>query len=93
MFKPMAATVLFALIASLIIALTLMPVLASYAFRRKHVEKETWLMRRASRAYAAGSTKGDYGSRFVTAGIAHSLVCGIAFHCAVSGCGVYSDLG
>jgi heavy metal efflux system protein len=35
----------------LIIALTLMPVLASYAFRRKHQEKETWLMRRASRAY------------------------------------------
>ena len=52
MFKPMAATVLFALLASLVIALTLMPVLASYAFRRGHVEKETWLMRGASRAYA-----------------------------------------
>ena len=52
MFKPMAATVLFALLASLVIALTLMPVLASYAFRRKHKEKETWLMRRASHAYA-----------------------------------------
>ncbi len=53
MFKPMAATVLFALIASLIIALTLMPVLASFVFRRKHVEKETWIMRYAIRGYAA----------------------------------------
>jgi cobalt-zinc-cadmium resistance protein CzcA len=51
MFRPMAATVLFALIASLVIALTLMPVLASYAFKRGAVEKETWLMRRFSRPY------------------------------------------
>ena len=34
MFRPMALTVLFAVGASLVIALTLMPVLASYAFRR-----------------------------------------------------------
>jgi cobalt-zinc-cadmium resistance protein CzcA len=51
MFQPMAATVLFALLASLIIALTLMPVLASYAFKHGAVEKETWLMRRFSRPY------------------------------------------
>jgi heavy metal efflux system protein len=51
MFRPMAATVLFALLASLVIALTLMPVLASYAFKRGAVEKETWLMRRFSRPY------------------------------------------
>jgi cobalt-zinc-cadmium resistance protein CzcA len=47
----MAATVLFALLASLVIALTLMPVLASYAFKRGVVEKETWLMRRFRRPY------------------------------------------
>lgn len=72
MFKPMAATVLFALAASLIIALTLMPVLASYAFRKKHVEKETWLMRRASRLYAPFLGR---ALRFplVTAGVAVAL--------------------
>ncbi|MCU1247135.1 MAG: heavy metal efflux pump, cobalt-zinc-cadmium [Edaphobacter sp.] len=35
MFKPMAATVLFALLASLVVALTLMPVLSWYVLRRK----------------------------------------------------------
>lgn len=51
MFKPMAATVLFALFASLVIALTLMPVLAWYAFRKQASEKHTWLMRQFDRAY------------------------------------------
>lgn len=51
MFKPMAATVLFALFASLAIALTLMPVLAWYAFRKQASEKHTWLMRQFDRAY------------------------------------------
>ncbi len=72
MFKPMAATVLFALIASLIIALTLMPVLASFAFRRKHEEKETWLMRRASRTYAP-LLKRALRFPIMTAGIAVAL--------------------
>ena len=53
MFRPMAATVLFALLASLVIAMTLMPVLASYAFKHGAIEKETWLMRRFSRPYTA----------------------------------------
>jgi cobalt-zinc-cadmium resistance protein CzcA len=52
MFKPMAATVLFAVGASLIIALVLMPVLAWYAFRGRSSERETWLMRRMAAAYA-----------------------------------------
>ncbi len=51
MFRPMAFTVLFAVLASLIVALTLMPVLASFAFRKKLSEKETWLMRKASAGY------------------------------------------
>jgi cobalt-zinc-cadmium resistance protein CzcA len=51
MFKPMAATVLFALAASLIIALTLMPVLSWYAFRRSGKEHDTWFMRQIRRAY------------------------------------------
>ena len=51
MFKPMAITVLFALFASLAIALTLMPVMSWYAFRRGVTEKHTWLMRRMDNLY------------------------------------------
>ncbi len=46
MFKPMAATVLFALIGSLLVALTLMPVLSWYVLRNKAVEKHTLVMRK-----------------------------------------------
>jgi heavy metal efflux system protein len=46
MFKPMAATVLFALIGSLFIALTLMPVLSWYVLRNKAAEKHTLVMRK-----------------------------------------------
>lgn len=51
MFKPMAATVLFALLASLVIALTLMPVLSSYLLRKEAKEEHTWLMRKFDRIY------------------------------------------
>ena len=54
MFKPMAATVLFALLASLVIALTLMPVLGWIAFRNTRAqagEEETWIMRQFHRWY------------------------------------------
>ncbi len=45
MFRPMALTVVFALIGSLILALTLMPVLASLAFRRHTEEREPRVVR------------------------------------------------
>jgi heavy metal efflux system protein len=51
MFKPMAATVVFALTASLLIALTLMPVLSWYAFRRTVEERDTWFMGRMRAVY------------------------------------------
>lgn len=51
MFRPMALTVIFALAASLILALTLMPVLASMFFRKGVKEKETWLIRTAHYLY------------------------------------------
>ncbi len=51
MFKPMAATVLFALLASLLIALTLMPVLGWYALPKHPREEHTWLMRKADHYY------------------------------------------
>ena len=44
MFRPMALTVIFALIGSLILALTLMPVLAALLFRKNVQEKEPRIM-------------------------------------------------
>ena len=51
MFRPMALTVIFALCASLVLSLTLMPVLASFFFRRGVREHETWILRQVKRAY------------------------------------------
>jgi heavy metal efflux system protein len=51
MFRPMAATVLFALIGSLVLALTLMPVLSWFSFRKGVREKETWIMRQIHLLY------------------------------------------
>ena len=50
MFRPMAITVIFALIGSLVLAMTLMPTLASL-FLRGGQEKDTWVMRKARQAY------------------------------------------
>ena len=50
MFRPMALTVVFALAASLVLALTLMPVLASL-FLKNVKESEPWLFRMAKRVY------------------------------------------
>ena len=45
MFRPMALTVIFALVGSLVLALTLMPVLCSYFLRGKIREHDNWLVR------------------------------------------------
>jgi len=50
MFRPMALTVVFALAGSLLCALTLMPVLASFFLQRAD-EREPWLFRLAKRLY------------------------------------------
>jgi cobalt-zinc-cadmium resistance protein CzcA len=52
MFKPMALTMIFALVGSLILSLTLMPVLASLWLPKQVKEKEPWLVRLARRLYA-----------------------------------------
>ena len=52
MFRPMALTVIFALIGSMIMSLTLMPVLASLLLPRKIEEREPLLMRVAHRIHA-----------------------------------------
>lgn len=51
LFVPMALTVIFALAGSLVLSLTLMPVLASYLLPRKPRERENLLVRLAKRAY------------------------------------------
>ncbi len=51
LFRPMALTVIFALVGSLILSLTVMPVLASLLLPRKVAESEPWLIRVARRVY------------------------------------------
>ena len=51
MFRPMAITVVFALVGSLVLALTLIPVLASIFLRHTHAHEDTWLVRTVRRAY------------------------------------------
>ncbi|MFW2389262.1 MAG: efflux RND transporter permease subunit [Polyangiales bacterium] len=52
MFQPMALTVVFALAASLVLALTWVPALCTFVFRKGVVEHETWLLRKLRAWYA-----------------------------------------
>jgi len=52
LFRPMALTMIFALAGSLMLSLSLMPVLASLFLPKKMKESEPWLVRRAQAAYA-----------------------------------------
>lgn len=52
LFRPMALTVIFALMGSMVLSLTLMPVLASLLLPRRIEEREPWLMRLAHRIHA-----------------------------------------
>ena len=52
MFRPMALTVIFALVASLVLTLVLMPVLATFALRGRVSEHDSWVIARVRRAYA-----------------------------------------
>jgi cobalt-zinc-cadmium resistance protein CzcA len=51
MFRPMAATVIFALTGSLLLSLTATPVLASYLLRAGMSERDTWPIRAAKLIY------------------------------------------
>ncbi len=51
MFRPMALTVVFALVGSLVLTFLLTPVLISLGLRGRVEEKDVWLMRRAKRLY------------------------------------------
>lgn len=52
LFRPMAATVLLALLGAFVLSLTLVPVLTSYVVRPASGHGETWLLRRAQKLYA-----------------------------------------
>lgn len=52
MFKPMAITVMMALIGALILSLTLMPVLCSFFLSGKISEKDNWIIGALKRVYA-----------------------------------------
>ena len=51
-FKPMALTLTFALVVGTILALTVVPVLASFAFQKKIAGGESWVVRKMHRPYA-----------------------------------------
>ncbi|MEA3097411.1 CusA/CzcA family heavy metal efflux RND transporter [Caballeronia mineralivorans] len=57
MFKPMAMTVIFALIASLALTLTLMPVLASFLLRHRVAEHDSRIIQWARRVYRPALTR------------------------------------
>jgi cobalt-zinc-cadmium resistance protein CzcA len=50
-FRPMALTLTFALVTGTILALTLVPVLASFAFKGKFAAHESWIVRRLIHFY------------------------------------------
>jgi heavy metal efflux system protein len=52
LFRPMATTVLLALLGAFVLSLTVVPALTSYVVRERAGEHETWLLRRARAAYA-----------------------------------------
>jgi cobalt-zinc-cadmium resistance protein CzcA len=68
----MALTVIFALAASLVLSLTLMPVLASFFFRRGVREKETWAIRKIRQVHSPVLRK-TMVRPFLVVGIAASL--------------------
>ncbi|MEI8063721.1 MAG: CusA/CzcA family heavy metal efflux RND transporter [Verrucomicrobiota bacterium] len=73
LFKPMALTLIFALLGSLLLALTLTPVLASLFLPKQVKEKEPWVVRLAHRLYAPTL---DFAlrQRWLTIGAALALV-------------------
>src|SRR6185295_6590640 len=52
LFRPMALTMIFALAGSMILSLTLMPVLASLLLPKQLSDREPWLVRLVHRLYA-----------------------------------------
>jgi heavy metal efflux system protein len=75
MFTPMAVTVIFALVASLVLAVTLTPVLASLFLRQGVKEEETWVIRHVKRLYRPLLTRTMHHPA-ITGGVAAVLFAG-----------------
>ena len=75
MFTPMAVTVIFALVASLVLAVTLTPVLASLFLRKGVKEEETWVIRHVKRLYRPLLTRTMHHPA-ITGGVAAVLFAG-----------------
>jgi heavy metal efflux system protein len=78
MFRPMALTVIFALLGSMVLSLTLMPVLASLVLPRRMAEKDNLLVRSLKRVYRPALLAALRG-RWIVLGGAALLLCGAAF--------------
>lgn len=78
LFKPMALTVVFALVGSLILTFVLTPVLISLGLRGKVEEKDVWLVRHAKRIYEPALEKTLRNQRKVLLGSALAVVAGIS---------------
>ncbi|HEY0970081.1 MAG TPA: CusA/CzcA family heavy metal efflux RND transporter [Gemmatimonadales bacterium] len=78
MFRPMALTVVFALVGSLLLTFLLTPVLISIFLKGKVVEKDVWLMRQAKRIYEPTLAWTLAHSRKVIAGAATAVVLALA---------------
>ncbi len=79
LFAPVALTIMFALAGSLLLALTLVPVLASYGLKSGH-HGEPWIMRQLSPRYAA-LLGGAFARRKLVYGLAgfSLVVAGLAY--------------
>lgn len=70
-FKPMALTLTFALIVGTLLALTVVPLFASFALKKKEDEEDSWLVKKLVRAYRPLLTLAlAHGRKVVLAGIA-----------------------
>jgi cobalt-zinc-cadmium resistance protein CzcA len=78
LFRPMALTLLFALAGSLILSLTLMPVLASLVLKGRMSERESWFVRTTRGAYAPVVRFAIRRRRPVLIGALVLLACGAA---------------
>lgn len=82
LFAPVALTIVFALGASLLLSLTLVPALASLLLRER-VHAEPWLMRRIERVYRPLLERALARPRRVYAAAAVSLVLGLGAYLAI----------
>lgn len=83
LFRPMAFTVGFALLGSLLLAITLVPVLSSFVLRRPLRESKNWLLERVRGAYLPALSRLLLKPRRVFVWVALLLAADVAFYQAI----------